>query len=217
MNITKERFTEVVKTGFENKNKDIIKPFIDAYNNHFEDNRIYDIMDTGQFGLQGFVNEQGVDLNDLAYIHEDYARSDKRKRYYFYNDDGWATPLDETTLPKYIDLVFGNTDVLDYFAERTGFYEIMDTTNAHSPILVEKINRAWVMGNKSDWMHILHAIALRDSKELMDKGIKVLFPSDAYDNADLILMRVCDDNDLEVILKLTDFLFICLFPAATII
>ena len=196
---------EMIGLGYGNikrNNLEIVQPFIDAYNNHFEEGRIYDLWATGRFGLQGFVNEQGVDLKDLAEIYEDYVKSANGiKRYYFYNGDGWATPLDATTLPQYIDLVFGNKKTMDYFVKETQFYDIMDTTQSHSPMLVDKINRAWVMGNKSDWMYILHAIALRDAQELEDKGIKVLFPNDAYDYADLILMRVCDNNDLEVILK----------------
>ena len=77
---------------------------------------------------------------------------------------------------------------------------IMDITNSHSKELVDKINQAYKT-NKDNFIKILYAIALRDEDEwfeITDKKPTLEYAKlYAYD----ILMRICDDYDLETILR----------------
>ena len=83
------------------------------------------------------------------------------------------------------------------------YSDIMDTHNAHNPELVRKINTAW----KSDEYHdrfgdILFALGCRDEQEIQDKfDIIIDCNETAMDNAHEIMEGVCDDQDLECILK----------------
>ena len=94
-----------------------------------------------------------------------------------------------------------NPSDLNPLVEFFGQVKIMDTTQYHNEELVNMINEIWNKGNKGMWAQILYAIAYRDEDELKDKDIIVNNPQDAIDYADLILMRVCDNKDLETIIN----------------
>lgn len=87
--------------------------------------------------------------------------------------------------------------------KRSKYCDIMDTYNSHNPELVRKINDAW----KSVKYHnmfgdILFALGCRDKQEIMDKFDVVIYSNEtAMDNAHEIMEGVCDDLDLECILK----------------
>ena len=96
----------------------------------------------------------------------------------------------------------------EYLAEilkwmRPKYSNIMDTYNAHDAELVRKINAAW----KSEKYHdmfgdILFALGCRDKQEVKDKfDIVIDCNETAMDNAHEIMEGVCDDLDLEMILK----------------
>lgn len=197
--ITKETFSYLIANGFKSRDNDIINAFVKAYNDNFDFEQIYDVSLPGRFGLQGFVNEEGVGLKDLADIYDMCCNSNWANHFYAYNGDGHYVALYDV-LYTYIDRVFDCEKAKTQFLCKTHIYDIMDTTQAHNPELVKKINRLWIVGSQQDWMSILFAIALRGHKELVDKGIRVLFPQDAYDLADRILMNVCDDRDLQMII-----------------
>ena len=97
----------------------------------------------------------------------------------------------------------------EYLVDLVGYIEdhcrcdIIDTYNAHDAELVRKINDAW----KSEKYHdmfgdILFAIGCRDKQEIKDKfDIVIDCNETAMDNAHEIMEGVCDDLDLEMILK----------------
>ena len=201
MNISKNTISFLVKKAFEKNDKDIIIPFVETYNYFFGNERIYDITECGKFGLQGFICEgKGLDLTDIGHIYEDYKRNMERNTYFFFDfDNGDATRL-VNDLDHIINKLCDHDSARLMFIKKIGFYNIMDTTNSHSATLVNTINEIWVCGDKKLWAQILYAIAVRDEQELKDKGIIVNDKQDAYDSADLILMRVCDDEDLEMII-----------------
>lgn len=82
--------------------------------------------------------------------------------------------------------------------------DIMDTYNGHNKELVQKINDAWKSEKyRTRFMHILIAIAFRDSEEYIEKFDES--PEDdgewAMNHAHEIMEGVCDDQDLECILN----------------
>ena len=81
--------------------------------------------------------------------------------------------------------------------------DVMTTYNSHSPELVAKINKAFKDPSCLEHLAtILYALAQRYDIEVVDKlGIAITSKQMAFDNANFILMNVCDDNDLQIILK----------------
>ena len=81
--------------------------------------------------------------------------------------------------------------------------DIMSIYNSHSPKLVEKINKAFKTPSCLEHLAtILYALAQRYEIEVVNKlGIAMTSKKMAFDNAEQILMQVCDDNDLQIILK----------------
>lgn len=205
MSISKETFTFLVKNGFEKNDSEIINAFVDTYNQHFK-TTIYDLTACGEYGLQGFISEgQGLNITDILHICEDYKANKERNTYFFFANCGNPCRL-VAHLDEFINVMYDNLSARECFASATKFYTIMDTTNGHSKKYVELINEVWEKGNKGMWKQILFAIAYRDKAEMQDKGIIVETLEDAYDNADLILMRVCDNEDLEMILHYFSYL-----------
>jgi len=91
--------------------------------------------------------------------------------------------------------------ILQWLSARS---DIMDTYNSHNPELVRKINAAWKSDKyRTRFMHILIAIAFRDSEEYIEKFDES--PEDdgewAINHAHEIMEGVCDDWDLETILS----------------
>lgn len=203
LDISKTGLTFLIKEGFVNHNEEIIDAFVDTYNKCFID-KIYDLTTTGEFGLQGFVNQGGVDIVVLHDIYRNFINRNSWDCYFAYNDK-YALCLTSITgevlLDKKIDTLLSNEEAKACFLSAMGFYGIMDTTNSHNPDLVNKINTLWITGDKELWKNILWAIALRDKKEMEDKCIIVRTREGAYDVADLILMQICDDADLEMIIN----------------
>lgn len=203
LDISKKSLTFLIKNGFLNHDEEIIDAFVVAYNKCYID-KIYDLTTTGEFGLQGFVNREGVDIVDLYEFYRDFINKDIRDCYFTYNEDGFPVCLsgiNNVVLDKKIDKLLSNAEAKAQFLTAMHFCDIMDTTNAHNPDLVKKINILWVTGNKELWKNILWAIVLRDKDEIEYKCAIVNTREDAYDIADLILMRVCDDADLEMIIN----------------
>lgn len=203
LDISKKGLTFLIKNGFVNHNEEIIDAFVNTYNKCFID-KIYDLTTTGEFGLQGFVNQGGVDIVVLSEIYRDFINRNSRDCYFVYNDK-YALCLTSITgevlLDGKIDKLLSNEEATVQFLTAMDFYDIMDTTNSHNPDLVKKINTLWIAGNKGLWKNILWAIALRDKKEMEDKCIIVRTIEGAYDAAGLILMQICDDADLEMIIN----------------
>lgn len=203
LDISKESLTFIIKNGFVNHDEEIIDAFVDTYNKYFID-KIYDLTTTGEFGLQGFVNQGDVDIVVLHEIYRDFINRNSWDCYFTYNDK-YALCLTSITgevlLDEKIDKLLSNEEAKTQFLTAVEYYDIMDTTNSHNPDLVKKINNLWITGNKELWKNILWAIALRDREEMEDKCAIVDTREDAYDVADLILMRVCDDGDLEMIIN----------------
>lgn len=202
-NISKKTLTLFIKNGFLTHDEEIIDAFIYAYNMCFID-KIYNLNIPGKFGLQGFVNQGGVDIVDLYEFYRDFINKDSRDCYFTYNEDGFAVCLsgiNNVVLGKKIDKLVSNEEAKTCLLSAMNFYDIMDTTNAHNPDLVKKINNLWITGDKELWKNIIWAIAKRDKEEMENKGLIVMSRDDAYDNANLILMRVCDDADLEMIIN----------------
>ena len=81
--------------------------------------------------------------------------------------------------------------------------DIMSIYNSHSPELVAKINKAFKDPSCLEHLAtILYALAQRYEIEVVAKlGIAMTSKKMAFDNAEQILMQVCDDNDLQIILK----------------
>lgn len=203
LDISKKSLTFLIKNGFLNHDEEVIDAFVYAYNKCFID-KIYNLNIPGKFGLQGFVNQGGVDILDLYEIYRDFINKNSRDWYFTYNEDGFAVCLsgiNNVVLGKKIDKLLSNEEAKTLFLSAVNFYDIMDTTNAHNPDLVKKINTLWITGDMELWKNILWAIALRDKKEMEDKRMFVETRDDAYDIADLILMHVCDDGDLEMIIN----------------
>ena len=203
LDISKKSLMFLIKNGFHNHDEEIIDAFVYAYNMCFID-KIYNLTLPGKFGLQGFVNQGGVDIVDLFEFYRDFIAKSSWDCYFTYNEDGFAVCLsgiNNVVLGKKIDKLLSNEEAKTCFLSAVDFYDIMDKRNAHNPDLVKKINILWVAGNKELWKNILWAIALRDKKEMEDKRMFVETRDDAYDIADLILMHVCDDGDLEMIIN----------------
>lgn len=202
LDISKKSLTFLIKNGFLNHDEEIIDAFVDAYNKCYID-KIYNLNIRGEFGLQGFVNQEGVDIVDLYEFYRDFINKDMRDCYFTYNEDGFAVCLsgiNNVVLGNKIDKLLSNEEAKAQFLTAMDFYNIMDTTNGHNPDLVKKINILWITGDKELWKNILWAIVLRDKEEIEDK-CAINTREDAYDIADLILMRVCDDADLEMIIN----------------
>ena len=205
LDISKKSLTFLIKDGFVNHDVEIIDAFVDTYNKCFID-KIYDLNTTGEFGLQGFVNQGNVNIMDLYEIYCEFRNRNSWicDCYFTYNGDGYAVCLSGITgevLDEKIDKLLSNEEAKTQFLAAVEYYDIMDTTNSHNPDLVKKINNLWFTGNKELWKNILWAIVLRDKKEMEDKCIIAETREDAYDVADLILMQVCDDADLEMIIN----------------
>lgn len=203
LDISKKSLTFLIKNGFLNHDLEVINAFVDTYNKCFID-KIYNLTIPGEFGLQGFVNQEGVDIVDLYEIYREFIAKSSWDCYFTYNEDGFAVCLsgiNNVVLDKKIDKLLSNEEAKAYFLVAVDFYDIMDTTNAHNPDLVKKINTLWVVGDKELWKNILWAIALRDKDEMEEKRMFVESRQDAYDIADLILAHVCDDGDLEMIIN----------------
>ena len=203
LDISKKSLTFLIKNGFLNHDLEVMDAFVDTYNKCFID-KIYNLNIPGEFGLQGFVNQEGVDIVDLYEIYRDFIAKSSWDCYFTYNEDGYAvclTGVMSEVFDKKVDRLLSNEEAKVQFLTAMNFYDIMDTTNAHNPDLVKKINNLWITGDKELWKNILWALALRDKKEMEDKCIIVKTREDAYDVADLILMRVCDDADLELIIN----------------
>ena len=82
--------------------------------------------------------------------------------------------------------------------------EIMDCTNCHNPILVEKINVGYNT-KRDDFIKIAQALALRDIEECKEYNID---PNNLIQFEGCVneyLMRVADDQDLETILSYLRF------------
>lgn len=202
LDISKKGLMSLIKNGFLNHDEEIIDAFVDAFNKYFID-KIYDLTTTGEFGLQGFVYREGVDIVDLYEFYRDFIKNDRRDCYFTYNEDGFPVCLsgiNNVVLDKKIDRLLSNEEAKAQFLTAVDLCNIMDTTNAHNPDLVKKINILWITGDKELWKNILWAIVLRDKEEIEDK-CAINTREDAYDIADLILMRVCDDADLEMIIN----------------
>lgn len=204
--ISKQEFKNFIKNAFEKNDKDVINAFVDTYNQHFKDAKIYNVTTCGEYGLQGFV-QKGADLvlGDLGYIYEDYKANTERNTYFFFDTLGGLKKVVDY-LDGYTAVVYEDTNARSHFIGATKLGSIMDTTNGHSKKYVDLINEVWNNGNKGMWKQILFAIAYRDKAEMHEKDIYVETLEDAYDNADLILMRVCDNEDLEMILHYFSYL-----------
>jgi hypothetical protein len=88
--------------------------------------------------------------------------------------------------------------------KRSKYCDIIDTYNAHDEELVRKINAAW----KKEAYHrlfgtILLALLYRDNMEYEEKFGEIMDYSEEYamNHAHEIMEGVCDDLDLEMILK----------------
>ena len=84
------------------------------------------------------------------------------------------------------------------------YTDIMDTYNGHNKELVSKINAAWRNPKYHNMFGaILLALLKRDTKEFEDRFDCDVTLSEEYamDNAHEIMEGVCDDLDLEMILK----------------
>lgn len=199
VNFTLNVLKFIVANGFQKRDNDIMTKFVNACNNHKIDSVIYDITAEGEFGLQGFVNECGVDIYELNELCCELDASQGYKRYYVYNSDGFATSLTDV-LAKYILKLSTNQSAMDDFFISLGLYNIMNATNGHNRKLVKKINRLWITGDKECWQNILFAIFLTKPFEFDFKSPFILTKEDAYYNADYILMEMCDNEDLQTII-----------------
>ena len=87
--------------------------------------------------------------------------------------------------------------------ENGKYRPIMDITAGHNKKLVTKINYLFCDKNcKESRLLILHVLAQSDSNEVYNKlWFLVCTLDDAETYADRLLMNVCDDNDLETIIK----------------
>ena len=84
-----------------------------------------------------------------------------------------------------------------------GYYEgIINPYNGHNRKLVDAICDVWDE-NKQEFAPILYAFCLRDREEMEEKfeGHVPMTPEEALDSAHKIMENVCDDLDLECILK----------------
>lgn len=79
---------------------------------------------------------------------------------------------------------------------------IINPYNGHNRKLVDAICDAWDE-RESDFSPILYAYCLRDKDEISEKynGFVPATPDDALDFAHEIMEYICDDLDLEAILK----------------
>lgn len=199
INFTLNALKFIVVNGFQKRDHDIMTNFVNVCNNHKIDGAIYDITAEGEFGLQGFVNECGVDIYELNELCCELDASQGYHRYYVYNGDGFATSLTDV-LPRYILKLSVNQSAMDDFFISLGLYDIMDASNGHNRRLVKKINRLWITGNKSAWQNILHAIYVRQVCMLGLSSKFIQSKEDAYDNAEYILKEICDNEDLQTII-----------------
>lgn len=133
----------------------------------------FDVSRVG-FSSEGFLVIEGGDVDDPLYK---------------------GITLDE----KDIDVSYLEP-IIAYLTKSNG---IIDEYNGHNPELVCKINAAW----RSDKYHdrfgdILYALACRDMTEWEEKYNDIIHDSeDATNHAHEIMEGVCDDVDLECILK----------------
>lgn len=82
--------------------------------------------------------------------------------------------------------------------------EVMNTFNAHNPMLVKAINDLWNDDEHSKFLEIiLRALYLRDMEEFQDKldVCPHLVMEDPLDYAHIYLAHVADDADLVVVLE----------------
>ena len=82
--------------------------------------------------------------------------------------------------------------------------EVMNTFNAHNPMLVKAINDLWNDDEHSKFLEIiLRALYLRDMEEFQDKldVCPHLVMEDPLDYAHTYLAHVADDADLVVVLE----------------
>lgn len=82
--------------------------------------------------------------------------------------------------------------------------EVMDCTNCHNPILVEKINVGYNT-KRDDFIKIAQALALRDIEECKEHNINPNNIEQFEGCVNEYLMRVADDQDLETILSYLRF------------
>ena len=115
------------------------------------------------------------------------------------DDDGQETIYfeEKDIRPEYL------VDLVGYIEDHCR-YDIIDTYNAHDEELVRKINDAW----KKEAYHrlfgtILLALLYRDNMEYEEKFGEIMDYSEEYamNHAHEIMEGVCDDLDLEMILK----------------
>lgn len=114
------------------------------------------------------------------------------------DDDGQETIFfeEKDIRPEYL------VDLVGYIEDHCR-YDIIDTYNAHDVELVRKINDAWKREKYHDMFgDILFALGCRDKQEIKEKfDIVIDCNETAMDNAHEIMEGVCDDLDLEMILK----------------
>ena len=82
--------------------------------------------------------------------------------------------------------------------------EVMNTFNAHNPMLVKAINDLWNDDEHSKFLEIiLRALYLRDMEEFQDKldVCPHLVMEDPLDYAHIYLAHVAEDADLVVVLE----------------
>lgn len=78
--------------------------------------------------------------------------------------------------------------------EKETFVPIMNGTNSHDEVLVERINNAY-RNRPSDFQLIMTALMARDIDECLEHGIAWTNDVHTY------LMQIADDKDLETILS----------------
>ena len=109
---------------------------------------------------------------------------------------------DDTLLLTEKDL---NPEDLDSLIEFFNEPDVMDTHNGHNKFLVEKINKAWhTHDSRFEFYVIILALTLKYEEEYRDK-IGCSIPKSVnevdYGVAHNLLENVCDDEDLETVLK----------------
>lgn len=82
--------------------------------------------------------------------------------------------------------------------------EVMDCTNCHNPLLVEKINIGYNT-KRDDFLKIAQVLALRDIEECWEHNIDPNNLARFEGCVNEYLMRVADDQDLETILSYLRF------------
>lgn len=153
--------------------------------------------DNGHECQKTLIGTRNNIVDKAIWFGDTHAKQDTFYKVDIYNQDGVKTDT-FSKLPHHVT-INGKID--------PWYTKIMNPYNGHNVNLVNKICEAW--DNEKHYpffKQILFAFASRDAEEIWEKlGIKIKSEDEAMDYAHEIMEHICDDLDLECILKFVRF------------